>query len=394
MVAVPAPGVKCTGPAGPFGVPLAEWGMPLPVARHAVGPGRVNLIGDHTDYNRGVALPLAIGLGVSVSFTPTDGGTLVVSSSAFTEQVTIPVGGGADPGFAATTTDADADADGTEPWVSLVTMEPDWARLVAAVATLAPLPSAGTLTIHSTLPVGSGLSSSAALSVALAEVFGVDGGPEEIARLCQRAEHAVGVPVGLMDPLVCAGGRTGHALLIEFDTLATRSVPIPAEVDIVVVDSGQRRTLRTSAYATRVAECEAAARVVGPLGLCDEDALGSLRDPVLRARARHVVTECGRVRETAEALVADDLVGAGARLSESHRSLAEAFAVSTPVLDQLVEDLARRDGVLGARMTGAGFGGCVVALTRPGAIDTTTWPTPAWTVTATDGTVAARRLRS
>ena len=103
-----------------------------------------------------------------------------------------------------------------------------------------------------------------------------------------------------------------------------------------------------------------------------------------------MVTECARVRETVDALVAGDLAGAGARLSESHRSLAEEFAVSTPVLDQLVADLVRRDGVFGARMTGAGFGGCVVALTRPGAIDTTTWPTPAWTVEATDGTVAAR----
>jgi len=373
------PGVKCTGPAPAVGAALSEWNMALPEARDAVGPGRVNLIGDHTDYNQGVALPLAIGLGVSVDFTPAAGGTLIVSSAAFPEQVSVAVEAGDHAGGV-----------GTLSRGRLETVEPPWARLVAAMATLAPAPAGGTLAIRSTLPVGSGLSSSAALCVALAEVFGVPGGPEEIARLCQRAEHAIGVPVGLMDPLVCAGGRAGHAMLIEFDTLATRSVPIPADVDIVVVDSGQRRTLQTSAYADRVAECEAAARVVGPLGRCDEDALGALRDPVLRARGRHVVTECARVRDTVDALVAGDRVGAGLLLSESHRSLAEGFAVSTPVLDQLVADLVRRDGVFGARMTGAGFGGCVVALTRPGAIDTTGWPTPAWTVEATDGTVAAR----
>jgi len=337
-------------------------------ARHAVGPGRVNLIGDHTDYNGGVALPMAIGLGVTVTFTPTDDSTLVATSSSFPDRAVIPL---------------DADPAGVEP---------AWARLVAAVATVARNRSGGTLTITSTLPVGSGLSSSAALAVALASVFGLGSvagtTAESLAVLCQEAEHRIGVPVGLMDPLVCAGGRAGHAMLIDFDTLTTRHIPLPEDAEFVVVDSGQRRTLSSSAYADRVAECRSAADVVGPLGRCDQHDLATLRDPVLRRRARHVVTECARVRDTAVALAADDLVGAGALLTAGHRSLADDFAVSTPVVDHLVADLGSRPGVLGARMTGAGFGGCVVALTRPGALDTRTWPTPAWRVAASDGTLA------
>ncbi len=245
--------------------------------------------------------------------------------------------------------------------------------------------------IDSTLPLGSGLSSSAALSVALAIVFDAappGTSPDDLARLCQEAEHRIGVPIGLMDPLVSAGGRAGHAMLIDFDTGSRQHIAVPDEVEILVVDSGQRRTLANSAYVERVAECRAAADVVGPLGRCAPDDLAALTDPVLVRRARHVVTECARVRATASALVADDPVAAGALLVASHRSLADDYAVSTPVLDDLVAALTSHPGVLGARMTGAGFGGCVVALARPGAVDTTSWPTPAWRVQACNGALA------
>ena len=143
---------------------------------------------------------------------------------------------------------------------------------------------------------------------------------------------------------MCAGGRAGHALRIDFATGTTRDVALPASAEFVVVDSGLRRDLRSSAYATRVAECEAAAAVVGPLGLAGPDDLAGLRDPVLRRRARHVVSECARVDAVAGALGSGDLVGAGAEMDDSHRSLAEEFEVSTPELDELVASLRSRPG--------------------------------------------------
>jgi galactokinase len=343
----------------------------VPLVRRATGPGRVNLIGDHTDYNQGLALPMAIGLGVTVEFTPSNDPHILVSSAGFEPAVALPL-------------DLSPEAE------TLATLQPPWARLIGAMVAMARPDSGGTLHIETTLPIGSGLSSSAALSVALAEVFGVTGSPSAIARLCQAAEHRSGVPAGAMDPLVCAGGRQGHAMLIDFSTLATEQIRVPADADIVVVDSGRRRTLSTSPYATRVAECEAAAAIIGPLGSVDDTDLAGLRDPLLRRRARHVVSECRRVRQCAAAFTGDDLIGAGALMTESHRSLADDFGVSTAALDTLVATLVSRPGVFGARMTGAGFGGCVVALSRPGAIDVHALSTPAWRVEASDGTVASR----
>ena len=154
--------------------------------------------------------------------------------------------------------------------------------------------------------------------------------------------------------------------------------------------SGQRRDLRASAYATRVAECEAAAAVIGPLGLAGAADLAGLRDPVLRRRARHVTTECARVGAFADALSRVDLGGGRASDGREPRSLAEDFEASTPELDALVADVRSRPGVLGARMTGAGFGGCVVVLGEPGALDPTDLGRPAWRVTPSDGTVARR----
>jgi len=337
------------------------------------GPGRVNLIGDHTDYNQGLALPMAIGLGVSVEVVPSDDDRITVVSDAFPgPPVVLPL-----------VPDSD----------SVSSLEPPWARLVAAVVGLARPETGFSLHITSTLPLESGLSSSAALSVGLAVALGVEGDARVIAGLCRQAEHRIGVPVGLLDPLVCAGGRAGHALRIDFATGSTRDVVLPSSAEFVVVDSGQRRDLRSSAYATRVAECEAAAAVVGPLGLAGPDDLAGLRDPVLRRRARHVVSECARVDAVAGALAEGDLVGAGAEMDASHRSLAEEFEVSTPELDELVGSLRSRPGVVGARVTGAGFGGCVVVLTEPGALDPATIGHPSWRVEAVDGAVTARSHR-
>jgi galactokinase len=334
------------------------------------GPGRVNLIGDHTDYNQGLALPMAIGLGISVEVVPSDDDRVTVVSDAY-------------PGHPVVL-DLMPDAD------AVASLEPPWARLVAAVVGLARPETGLSVRVASTLPRGSGLSSSAALSVALAVALGVDGDARVIAGLCRLAEHRIGVPVGLMDPLVCAGGQAGHALRVDFATDSTADVALPAEAEFIVVDSEIRRDLRSSAYATRVAECEAAAAVVGPLGLAGPDDLAGLRDPVLRRRARHVVSECVRVDAFASALAGGDLISAGAEMDASHRSLAEEFEVSTPELDQLVTSLRSRPGVFGARVTGAGFGGCVVVLAEPGALDPTTLGRPAWRVEAVDGAVTAR----
>ena len=338
--------------------------------RTCTGPGRVNLIGDHTDYNRGRALPMAVDLGVTVTFTTTDDDRIEVTSEAYP---------GEPAGFPVVT---DPDRIGS--------LEPAWARLCAAVSSLARPATGGTVHIASTVPRGSGLSSSAALAVALAEVFGVEGDALVVARLCQTAEHRVGVPVGVVDPLVCAGGRVGHALWIDTATEATRLVPVPPDAEFTVVDSGQHRDLRSSPYALRVAECEAAAAVVGPLGLAGPTDLPALRDPLLRRRARHVVSECARVDEFAGALIRDDLGAAGACMDASHLSLSVDFEATTPQVDALVTELRARPGVVGVRMTGAGWGGCVVALGTPGALDPATLGRPAWRVTPVDGTVARR----
>jgi galactokinase len=350
----------------------------VPAARRATGPGRVNLIGDHTDYNHGVALPMAIGLGVTVDYLPGDGGRVLVSSA---------VAGG--PGGPVT-----LDAAIPARHEAIAAIEPEWARLVAAMVAVSPTGPGGHLRISGSLPMGAGLSSSAALCVAMAEVLaapGTDAGPARaVARRCQQAEQLAGRPVGAMDPLACAGAAAGHALLIDFPSLDSRAVAIPPEADVVVVDSGQRRSVASSEYATRVDECAAAARVIGPLGLARPGDLGQLNDPLLRRRARHVVGECARVRHAVAALESCDLVTAGRLMSESHASLADDFQVSTPRLDDLVASLAALPGVLGARLTGAGFGGCVVALCRAGAVDPSQLGSPAWLVHASDGTVAGR----
>jgi galactokinase len=160
---------------------------------------------------------------------------------------------------------------------------------------------------------------------------------------------------------------------------------MPAGVDIVVVHSGESRRLEGSAYGLRRSECEAAALRLGPLGDLDPAVAGAIPDPLLRRRARHVSSECERVRTFTAALQAGDLPEAGRIMSASHRSLAVDFEVSTPALDALVDWLERQPGVLGARLTGAGFGGCVVALTEAGALDTGSLRTPAWRVRAAGG---------
>jgi galactokinase len=237
------------------------------------------------------------------------------------------------------------------------------------VSVLRP-PAGFTGRVSTTLPVGAGLSSSAAFEVAVALSLGFSGSVLELALACQRAEQiASGVPCGIMDQLASAAGVDGHALLIDCSALTVTPVPVPEGVEVVVVHSGEPRQLADSAYAERRARCEAAEALIGPLRLASVSDAESIDDPMTRARARHVVTENQRVRDFAAALRAGDLGECGLLMVASHESLRVDFEVSTPGLDALVASLVGMPGVYGARLTGAGFGGCVVALAAPGAVE-------------------------
>lgn len=328
----------------------------------ARAPGRVNLIGDHTDYTGGFVLPMAIDRWTTV--TGERFGTVVaLRSEQEREDVEVSLAIG-DP----------------------ASVQPAWGRYVAGV--VAELrPSVGfSGRVSSTVPVRSGLSSSAALEVALALALGATGSPLEVALLCQRAEQrASGVPCGIMDQLALTAGVAGCALLIDCTSLGVEPVelPPPSDAEILVIDSGQRRALAGSAYAERVAQCANAARIIGPLRDATPGDLERISHPVVRARARHVAGENARVLAFVRALRAGDLALAGSLMMASHESLRDDFEVSTPELDALVARLVATPGVFGARLTGAGFGGCVVALARPQAV------TEGWRVRAVDGASVA-----
>jgi galactokinase len=331
----------------------------------ARAPGRVTLIGDHTDYNQGLSLPMAIDLVTEAAFTAKVGSFLIgVTSDQFPEPWEIALGGHADhavPG----------------------------AALASSLVGLARPASGGWVRVTSTIPVGAGLSSSAAFSVALLLALGRNGDHLAMATLCQRAEEAAGAHVGLLDPLTILGAHAGHALAIDFATLETRQIPIPDAAAFVVVHCGVSRELGTSLYAARRAECERAASLIGkPLGRCELGDLSALSESVLRRRARHVITECGRVREVERLLARGNLTGIGALMTEGHRSLAEDFRVSIRALDELVAHLVALPGVYGARLSGGGFGGCVIALCAPDspALDPTIHaPLRAWRVSPAAG---------
>jgi galactokinase len=321
---------------------------------HVRAPGRVNLIGDHTDYTGGMVLPMTIDRWTEIRGIPAENISLKSDDELQLAELALDI---EDP----------------------QSVEPHWARYVAGV--VAELqPYVGIIgTVVTDIPIGAGLSSSAALELAVALALGFDGDPLSLAQLCRRAEiRASGVPCGIMDQLIIAAGQAGHALLIDCGDVTIEPVRIPDDVD-VVVQFVAHRALVSSAYARRVAECEAAEDVIGPLRTASLHDTLSITDETIRSRAQHVVSENQRVRDFAAALNGGDLGAAGSLMVASHNSLRDLYLTSTPVMDAAVEQLTALPGVYGARMTGGGFGGCVVALTRPGAL------ADGWVVRAVDG---------
>ena len=264
-------------------------------------------------------------------------------------------------------------------------ISPNWARYVAGVVAEMRPPVGFTGHVTSTVPAGAGLSSSAALEIAVALALGFDGPKVELAQLGRRAEHwASGVPCGIMDQLSSVCGQAGHALMIDCHALTVDPVTLPADVDIVVIHSGQERTLAGSGYADRVRQCHEVEAIIGPLRLASFDALDAIEDAALKRRARHVISENSRVRLFAAALADGELRIAGDIMNDSHVSLRDDYETSTPHVDALVAALQAQPGVYGVRITGGGFGGCVVAMTQPGALDDS-WGSATWHVQPAQG---------
>ncbi len=328
--------------------------MPAELTVHA--PGRVNLIGDHTDYTGGLVFPMAIDRGTTIVGTERQGRIRLVSDQAEgTVEFELPFTG--DPAG----------------------VRPRWGSYVASMARELGATAGIDGRVSSDIPVGAGLSSSHSLGCAVALALGFEGTPLELAEHAQRAEHAAtGVPTGMMDQLCIAAATEGHATMIDCATFEVTQVPLAGDVEIVVVFVAHR-TLEGSGYADRVAECERAESEIGPLRSATLDEAESIGDEIIRRRARHVVTETARVPEFADALASDDLHRAGALMVDSHRSLRDDYETSTAEMDAAVERIIGLDGVFGARMTGGGFGGCVVALAEPGALE------EGWIVTPSAG---------
>ncbi|WP_433479744.1 galactokinase [Spirillospora sp. CA-142024] len=333
----------------------AAFGRPAEGVWHA--PGRVNLIGEHTDYNDGFVLPFALSRGVSVAAARRDDGVLEVRSLQAPATVTAPVDGGTVV---------------SENWPS----DRAWAAYPVGVARVLREHGTGgaSLLVDSDLPQGAGLSSSAALecatALALRDLYGVEIDRPALARLAQRAENEqVGMPCGLMDQSASLLCTHGHALMLDCRSELSAQVPFdPAASDmtLLVINTRASHTLTGGDYGRRRAECEEAAALLDVPALRDVKdlaaALGALPDPVLRRRVQHVVTENHRVEAAVGLLRAGALPELGAMLNASHLSLRDQFEISWPEADATV-DAALRAGARGGRMVGGGFGGSVIVLT-------------------------------
>jgi galactokinase len=320
----------------------------------ADAPGRVNLIGEHTDYNGGFVLPAVIPQHTVVQLAPRSDRHVRAWSAnveAAERLASFDIG----------------DERPTGTWVDYVQ------GVLVALRQRGFALRGADLRIESSVPLGSGLSSSAALEVSVARAFraafDLRLDDVELAMAGKWAENEfVGAPTGIMDQMVVSLGRPGTALFLDTRSLAFERIPIPQSVDLVVIDSGVRHRLVSSEYATRRAQCEEACRRLGvaqlrDLGVLDLPRIDALEEP-FRRRARHVVTEDGRVLETVAALRANDPGHAGELFYASHASMRDDYEVSVPPVDALVEIASVEPHVYGARLTGGGFGGSVVILAK------------------------------
>ncbi len=316
-------------------------------------PGRVNLIGEHTDYNDGFVLPLAIDRAIWIALRPRPDREVHIHSLDFDETAVFHL---------------DRLFKETNHWL-------EYLKGVAWALQEEGYPLAGWEGMMAgDIPKGAGLSSSAALELATARTFTAVTNqlwdPAAMALLCQKAENQwVGVNCGIMDQMISAAGQEGHALLIDCRTLETKAVPLPMGTAVVVLDTNTRRGLVDSAYNERRAQCDEASRFFGVPYLRDVSITDFLSSedqlaPLIRRRARHVVTENIRVLNAVTAMLNGDAEMLGTLMNQSHLSLRDDFEVSSHELNVMVELAQAQPGCYGARMTGAGFGGCAVALVR------------------------------
>jgi galactokinase len=333
----------------------------------ALAPGRVNLIGEHTDYNQGWVMPVAIDLKLTVKLALRSGRLFVATAFGFTETQTFHL-------------------EGLQP----VRGKPDWIDYLKAVCWALEKNGyklgGAELSIASEIPIGAGLSSSAALELAVAgalnEAFNLKIDPQNLALICQQAENEyIGVRCGIMDQYAIVLGRSGKALFLDCLSLDYSFVPFKLDQSkLLIVDSRVKRALGASEYNRRREECEEAVELIGnclgrrfnslrEIGLEDLKEVKDYLPKIIYLRSRYIIEENARVLAAAAALEENDLVSFGYLLKRSHAGLRDFYAVSCPELDLIVDTASLDPQVFGARMTGAGFGGCAIILLRQEAVD-------------------------